>query len=574
MQERQVNKPIKLNIDISNKYLPQDSAFFLLNHERNIVSKGVIGKSTPMPSNYQACDMYPMVGNQNSVGTHRDPITNELYSWTLNDGGLNYLLRLNQDGCDIVYAGDNDCLLLSADPKHAIRQWRAYLKYEKLCAHRHGKALIWTDGLNDIGMIDVEASIATGNFTTPFFDICPDPCSYTKMCVPLICKELVGTWVSLGAGDIDLTNHLLDVAIQLCYRHIYYDGRVSEWMGVSTTYYQDSRSCFDLTEGFPRCLSFRVPVGNPLVDRIEIAVRRDNELFTDGLSPLWRSVEVVEKYQPYATQNQMWYERDMADLLNFSQDDCCFDYIFCNDKECNPIAPDETNRVYNPMPQQPQGLIRLKDLVGFYNYKKGNCPISRDETKKFTINLQCEGGICNPELVEVTVYALVHNFSLQLNGPVFRAGGSNISDPDDETDFAKFGNPQNFSQPVSGYALYDEANGQYFSDKKVRNFIAYVEGTNYYAEMEQYLADYYFVQSRKVGIVSGVGNSAISNVITNYAVNGAFFYQQFKIKVPKGTRGFIRLASQFASNGDPSDGQDISTFVRGTIPDIRNYIGN
>lgn len=568
MQERQANKPVKLNLDVSNKYLPQDSAFFMLNNERNIVSKGVIGKSTPMPSNYQACDMYPMIGTPNSVGTYKDPITNEAYSWTLNEGGLNYLLRVNEDAtCQIIYTGDNDCLPLSADPKHAIKQWRAYLKYEKLCAHRHGKALIWTDGLYDIGMIDVEASIATENFTTPFFDLCPDPCAYTRMCVPLICKQLEGEWVTLEADEVDLTNHLLDVAIQVCYRHIYYDGRVSEWMGVSSTYFQDSKSCFDTSEGFPRCLKFRMPVGNPLVDRIEVAVRRDNELFTDGLSPLWRSVEVIEKYAPYATQDQMWYERELADLLNFSDTDCCFDYIFCNDKECNPIDVDETNRVYNPMPQQPQGLIRIKDSLGFYNYKKGNCPISGEEAKKFTINLQCADGICNTELVDVTIFALVHNRITNRNGVVYRNEGDNPFIPDDENDVARFG----ASNVSDGYnQVFHNSSG---SPYKVRNFIAYVEGTEYWAQMEQYQSDPLFNNTKKVGIVSGINHTEIADQIFGFIDNGGFYYQQFNIKVPKGTRGFIRIASHKSNDGSTSSGQDTSTYVVGTIPDIRNYTG-
>ncbi len=561
-QERQANKPVKLNLDVSNKYLPQDSAFFMLNNERNIVSKGVIGKSTPMPSNYQCCDMYPMVGTPNSVGTYKDPITNEAYSWTLNDGGLNYLLRVNEDAtCQIVYTGDNDCLPLSAEPKHAIKPWRAYLKYEKLCAHRHGKALIWTDGLYDIGMIDVEASIATENFTTPFFDICPDPCSYTRMCVPLICKQLEGEWVALDASEIDFTNHLLDVAIQVCYRHIYYDGRVSEWMGVSSTYFQDSKSCFDVSEGFPRCLKFRMPVGNPLVDRIEVAVRRDNEIFTDGLSPLWRSVEVIEKYAPYATQDQMWYERELADLLNFSDTDCCFDYIFCNDKECNPIDVDQTNRVYNPMPQQPQGLIRIKDSLGFYNYKKGNCPISGDEAKKLTVNLQCRDGICNSEMVDVTVYAIVYNQEESVNSFIYRLGGLNESDPDDLADTARFGR----------VSLDNDGYQQTFVDK-TRNFIVYIEGTDYWAEMKQFECQPGFVNPVEKGMISGFGESGVVSSVLGRIDSGNFFVQKGVIKVPKGTRGFARIVSHKNTDGIGAS-QDTSTFVIGTIADIHTYYG-
>lgn len=562
MQERQENKPIKLNLDISNKYLPQDSAFFLLNHERNITSKGLIGKSTPMPSNYMACEMEDIDGTPNSVGTYRDAITNESYSWTLNDGGANYILRVSPAaGCEVVYTGANECLPLSADPKHAIRPWRAYLKYEKLCAHRHGKTLLWCDGLNDIGALDVEASIATDNFTTPFFDICPDPCAYTKLCVPLICKELVGEFISLEPGDADLTNHILDVAIQVCYRHIYYDGRVSEWMGVSTTYFQDSRACFDLSEGYPRCMKFRMPVGNPMVDRIEVAVRRDNELFTDGLSPLWRSVEVIEKYKPYATQNQMWYEREMAELLNFSEEDCCFDYIFCNDKECNPINPDETNRVYNPMPQQPQGMIRIKDLIGFYNYKKGNCPIGGDEAKKITVNLQCRDGVCNPELVDVTIYSIVYNQEDSSNAFIYRLGGTNESDPDDTTDKARFGR----------VSLDNDSYDQYFRNK-TRNFIAYIEGTDYWAEMEQWESEPFFVNPVKKGMISGFGQSSVVNAVLSRIDSGYFYFQKAVIKVPKGTRGYVRIASHKVSTGLGSN-QDTSTFVIGTISSLSGYQG-
>ena len=564
-QERQANKPVKLNLDVSNKYLPQDTAFFLLNNERNLISKNSIGKNTPMPSNYQACEMYPMPGEPNSVGTHRDQNTNEVYSWTLVDGGINYLKRIKSDGtCEVVYTppnDDNECLPLSADPKHAIRPWRAYLKHEKLCAHRHGKALIWTDGLYDIGMIDVEASIATDYFTTPFFDLCPDPCSYTKMCVPLNCTKLVGEWVSLAADQVDLTNHLMDVAIQLSYRHIYYDGRVSEWMGVSTTYYQDSRSCFDTTEGFPRCLKFRLPIGNPLVDRIEVAVRRDNELFTDGLSPLWRSVEVIEKYQPYATQDQMWYERELADLDNFSEEDCAFDYYFCNDKECNPIDPNETNRVYNPIPQQPQGLIRINDLLGFYNYKKGNCPISEEEAKKITVGLSCDSGVCNPELVDVTIYSIVYNSEDSNNALIYRFGGISENEPDDPLDKAQFG------RVSIDLAAYD----QYFRNK-TRNFVAYIEGTNYWAEMEQWESQPLFVAPVKKGVVSGFQTQSVVDAVLGRIDNGYFFFQKAIIRVPKGTRGFVRIASHQVSDGLAGN-QDTSTFVMGTIPDIHTYQG-
>ena len=564
MQERQANKPVRLNTDVSKKYLPPDTAFFLLNHERNVTGEKTLGKFTPMPSNYQACVMEPVAGTPYSVGTFRDSITNEVYSWTLNDGGINYILRVNSEGvCQVVYNGGNDCLPLSADPKHAIEQWRAYLKYDKLCAHRHGKQLVWTDGLNDIGMLDVEASIATNSFTTAFFDICTDDCAMTTMCIPYECGLLQGEFIPLVADQADLTNHTLDVALQLCYRFIYYDDRVSEFMGMSEIFYQNSRGCFEITEGFPRCIKFRVPVGNPMVDRIEIAVRRDNELWTDGLSPLWRSVEVVEKYKPYSSQGEYWYEREIsADLLNFSTVDCSFDYIFCNDKQCSPISIDETNRVYNPIPREAQGLLRLKDSLGFYNYKSGVCPLSGTETEKFEISLQCNSvNTCNPDLVDIVVNTIVYNSENSKNAFIYRLGGTSEDEPDDVKDKARFGR---VSQANDGY--------QQFFKNKTRNFIAYIEGTEYWAEMEQWEAQGNYVAPFKKGLISGVGQAPIINAVIDRIDNGYFYFQKATLRVPKGTRGFIRIASHEATNGTDSN-QDTSTFVLGTIANLTSYNG-
>lgn len=559
MQDRQINKPIKLLLDASLKYLPPDSGFFLLNHERNILGTGTLGKSTPMAANYEACSMNDMDGTPYAIGAYYDENTNELYAWTYNDGGVNYILRLNPDTtCEVVYAGE--CLPLSAEPKHSIEQWKAYLKYDKLCAHRHGKQLIWTDGENEIGMLDVEASIATNGFTTPFFDICPDECAPLQMCVPSYCGLLEGEFIPLEAGDIDLSNKLLDVAVQVMFRFHYYDQRVGEWEGISTLFYQDSRNCFDDTEGFPRCIKFRMPVGNPLVEKIEIAVRTNNELGTDGLSPQWYSYELIEKYEPYSSQSQYWYERDLADLLNFSESDCAFDYIFCNDKECNPISTAETRRVYNPIPRQPQGLLPIKNSLGFYNYKKGTCPIDGTEAEKFEIGLEC-ASVCNAELVDVTFYVINHNMTDNRNGFVYRSGGNAADAEDDLTDKARFGRGN----------LTNDTYGTEFKDK-TRNFIAYIEGTDYWTELVQWKATPNFTSSMEYGIVSGMDDLVINSTVRLEIENGNFFVQKGVIKVPKGTRGFIRIASQKATNG-LDDNQDSSTYVLGTITDIHNYTG-
>lgn len=561
MQQRQVNKPIKVNLDKSKKYLAADEAFYMLNRERNINGTGTLGKTTPLVANYLACLITQPAGDNYTVGKYFSILTNELYWWVYNTNGVHYIARINGDGtCEIVY--DGDCLPLSAAPEHSIEQWRCYLKYDKFCAHQHGKQLIWTDGENPIGQLDVEASIATDSFTTPFFEICPDDCAPVQMCVPEPCKPLEGEFVPLVGDQVDLTNHLLDVGIKVRFRHIYYDQRKSEWSEISTLYFQDSKGCFDAAEGFPRCLKFRVPVGNPLVDKIEFAYSTDN-----GIQ--WFSSDVIEKYEPYSSSAQYWYERELADLDNFSEDDCSFDYFFCNDKECNPIAPSETNRVFNPMPRKAQGILRVKNSLGFYNYIKGSCPLDETETKKMEISINCPDDNCVEQLAEVKAYAIIVNNVENLNGLVFRYGGA-VGDPDDISDVARFGAARIGSLEVD---FAPDGYGQSFKNK-TRNFIAYIEGTDYWAEMKQYKAGAFFNNPVEVGIVSGMNDLALRGQVMADIYNGNFYVQEYKFKVPKGTKGYVRLASHTAQNGLPSEGALTSTFVLGSYADIRTYSGN
>lgn len=248
------HKPTKLLMDVSPKYLPEDASFYMLNCERNL--SGVtssLGKTTPLAANEPICELEQPGGENYSIGSFYAKLLNEAYDWVYNSNGGNYIKRVNGDGeCQIVYY--NPCLQISPDPKHAMMPWRAVMRIEKVCANRHGKYLIWAIGLPDMGYLDVEASIATNNFSTPFFSLCDDQCAYWQLCVPKPCGCLHAEWVPLPDDQVGLTNHLVDVGVKLMFRHVYYDLRASDWSDISSLYYQDSKGCFDNTSGFSRCL--------------------------------------------------------------------------------------------------------------------------------------------------------------------------------------------------------------------------------------------------------------------------------------------------------------------------------
>lgn len=550
-----------------------DEAAYLLNHERSVgTNAGDLGHSNPMPANYPAAQIQQPGGECYDAGGFEDKITNEDYSFVFNSNGAHYLQRISgKNGVEVVYSGD--CLQLSADPQHKITPERAILRLDEVynkdnqsCKNRHGKQVIWTDGLNPIGCIDTEASIATNGFTTPFFDICPDPCAMIQLCVPEICIPITGEFVPRTQNDIGLTNRLLENTFKFMVRHIYYDLRANEWSSVSKPFYLNDKDCFQSPDSLPRCISLTIPAGNPMVERIEIAYS-NGTIADDGVNERWFLHTTIEKYKKYNNTQQKWYERDLAENVTdtFNPDDCTFLYNFCNDKECTIIDPKETSRVYNPLPGQPQGILRVKENnFGFYNYIQGNCPFDKTEVEKFKVSLDCTGNICKEEYATVTVRALIMGVSQLRDQCVYRMGGTFNGIPndlksyggeDDITDRAYFGGTPSIIPVVATDKIHNGICSQYFGGKQ-RNFTAYIEGTRQFSEMKQWIAAEGFINRQEVGILTGM----VSN---NNAVDGgtSYFFQETKFRVLKGARGFIRLQSHLASTNDPST----STHVQGLI---------
>lgn len=551
MQYASQHSPRVLNLDKTLGSLTPTESYYILNHTSLLSINGLkgsnSGKGKPLPANYVACDLEQPAGETYTFGAYRSPLTREIYSWHYNSNGVHYILRTSNSGCQIVYY--DDCLDISAEPKHSIENWRAYLAIEKVCANRDGKQLIWVDGRGNINQLDVEASIATNNFTTDFFSRCPYPCAYLRMCVPDPCGCLTAEWVPATDDDLSLNNYMLDNPFQFIYKHVYYDGREGEWSDPSTTYYQSTKGC-DSTSNFARCIKFRIPVGNPLVEKVKVG-------FSNGLD-IWYQTEIVDKYKKYNSSQEKWYQRELAELLNYSDVDCSFDYIFCNDKQKIQIDPKEISRVYNPMPRDVQGLINIKEALGFYNYVQGNCPIDKIEIEKLLISANCNESDqnCTQEFSTVTVRALI--LGEDNAAFVFREGAS-YNEPDDLTKAALFGN--------SSHDL-STSYGQKFNDK-TRGFIATIEGTDLWSEMKQWEAANGFVNLSEKDVLS-IPVGEVSDHSLAIRNQGKYMYSEAKLKVPKGSKGFVQLVSHLSTSGSGSN-QNTSTYTIG-IGDIRNFV--
>lgn len=556
-QHVQIIKPQKLNLDKSLKALAEDECYYILN--QTALNAGSLGKSTPLPSNYLACEIEMPAGENYVIGSYYSELTNETYVFVANTNNAHFIYRMNGEGlCEIV--NDSDCLTsvfgVSPEvfnPKHSFEQWRVYLRVEKICANRHGKELIFTNGLGNIGCIDVEASIATNSFTGDFFERCSsEGCETVELCVPKSCNCVVAEFIPLAEDEEALSNRIIDVGFKFIFRHIYYDLRASEWSQPSSLYYQDSKGCFSNTVGFPRCLQLTIPIGNPLVDKIEVGYSTDN-----GVN--WLLADTIEKYDSYTSSSQYWYERDNLNPdLELTEDECSFYYNFCNDKQCQAIDPLEVSRVYNPLPRQAQGFVNIKGLLGFYNFIQGSCPLDRQEVDKFQVELNCPlDENCTTEYVTVKVRVVCHNFFYNSNTPVYRRGGlpGAIDDVKD---------PAFFSGGAADDGI-DTYNSTFVGTK--RNFTAYIEGTDYFVQMKQWRADEGFVNKSEVGIVSGVASLDENAQNDLFRQHSWYWYEEAVFSVRKGTKGFIRIMSHASA----SNNSNTSTYVKGTLADISSY---
>lgn len=542
-QVRQIVKPQYLVTNRSPKYLSGEESPYLLNN--SISSKG--GVSVPEGANTPFCDVLLPAGENIYAGSFYAKETDELYYWTYNSNGVNFISRINsKKECEVVYDG---CLDLSPYPKNKITgETRAYLKVERFCDKVKGgelKQLVWVNGEDEIGMLDVEASIDTDSFRTKFFESdCYDHCDLWRMYVPKPDKILVGEY--MRTNTFDKVNMITERGMKFMYLHEYYDGRRSEWSDISTLYFQSAKGCFDSENGMPNFIRFNVPYGSPMVERVLFAMSEDGG----------ESFYLYDTIEKYKKDGNYWYNRVFDESLMINEDDCTFQYDFFNDKIKIPLSGEQVTRVFNPHPRKVQTLLRTPNgQLGFVNYEKGVCAVNQSEVNKISVLAECASrDVCQNDLVEIKVKAVIYNFSLKAHGYapiwfIYRTGGS-AGTPDDDGDVAMFGFP-NQTTPTHGQSF----------GGKIRNFVAYIEGMDVFVEMDQWRRS--GVNNRDKTLVGVLGQKGIAGTSNPQGANSTIlYYQEGSLFVRRGTKGLIRLTSHLIT-GFSDTMENSSTQVKG-----------
>ena len=554
MNDIQVHKINEWVTDVDEKSLSPAQALYLKNREFfDTMNSGVLNGGSSMAANYEVCELQTPAGETFSVGRLSSIKTNEVYVIVYNSNAVNFIYRIGQDGCEIVY--QEDCLSLSAEPQHSIESSRIGLDVKKTCKNWGGKRLVFGNTL-DYYCIDIEASIATNGFTTDFFKDCTNPCDLVKLCVPSPKSSLKAFFIPRTQADALLPNKIADRGFQLMYRWEYYDGRRSGWSDVSTMYLQNDKGCFQTSEGSARCMKIRIPVGNAMVAYVELAYRNDNQ--SDFVL-----YERIAKYKAYNNAQQQWYERQLSELItspdaNYSTVDCAFDYIFCNDKQTTPL-PGSANLGFKRFPKGAQGFTFKKNQLLFFNFVKGNCPLDRAIPDNMKIERQCTTNTCSDEFVEVKIRAVFHNFLHNRNQCVY------VADENENGD-VQFGG---INDQINGGFKEGSSWGQIFTNP-VKNLIVYVEGEEeIFVEMKQFKSDAFFRNTSAQGVIINLNKDAVANAYRKDCRNGIFRYQEGTIKIRKGKRGFVKLTNHKNTGSNPNE----STYLFGTIG-LGVYKGN
>ena len=132
------------------------------------------------------------------------------------------------------------------------------------------------------------------------------------LCVPKDCGCISAEYVPLPDDEVSLTNNILDSGFQFIYRHVYYNNiQASEWSEPSQLYYQDASSCFYNTKGESRCIKLSIPMGNPMIDKIEVAFTKGDK--DEAGKQVWYLTDTIEKYKKYNNSQQFWYERSLRE---------------------------------------------------------------------------------------------------------------------------------------------------------------------------------------------------------------------------------------------------------------------
>lgn len=684
-----LHKPIRIELDSSEELRSHFNAAFLSNVRANInlnsqfatqgstIAQGNNeGTLTPTQSNELLCDVTLPMGENISIGAFKSDTTKEIYWFNWNSLGNHNIWVSNSETntCRKVYEGE--CLNFQFPsqfhlPPHRVTLYVVYDQSDTAQKTIKSKFLVWTDGYNWQGFLDVETSIATNGFDAglhpyyrtyaPYCDIC----EFIQLGVrpPINCPKVLpfddDTQLQFYETPPE-GNNLKEKVWYFRTDFVLTDGRHSVMSPISTATFIDGGDCKINAEDI-KCFRLVLDAGSALVEKIRVYFSND------GIN--WFLYDTIDKWEdcdspPQSPPAEFFWERQLA-LKNYyletnrsppCQDEGCFstfkyswsfaespdehdlnqtisitingvvyshpgivstgkpgkliiwlnslgfgtfeidDYVisissasevfgnitltggsppddtieveieeieqcgdvntfiyqFCGNKQCQPISPTESNRIFDELPIVSVAQTAIDNQIAFADnltgYDNFLCA-----PQNITITAVQDDAECETELVKITIDAVIYNAIFFNNTPIYEMANS--------TDIA-FGGLGTVALGTFG-SFENEVISAYQQQIKnpQKGFIGGFRGTNFKVVSQQY-----HINDLDTPVIpANVDFNAMTKSMMKDVEAGNYFIQRWVFTVPKGNYIF-EIYSHLAEGFDDCVGT--STYFWGVVPTI------
>lgn len=516
---------------------------------------------------------FPVNGINFCIGTYESKETNEAYVFVWNSEGAHFIYRINGDGTSQMVYEVGLCLDFQRDPQYMISEGRCVLitdtYTDQTGEEKLHKFLIFTDNYNPQRMISVEDSIATNSFNPvqfPFFS--PDnPYSCHR------CNDLINLGVATpmkciaieplveDPENLNKQNLLNNKGWQWRIKFIDRFGRESEHGVISDKYFTQIGSTCTNYKDKRRCVELKIDAGCPFVEKIQIEFRTCSGEGIESSDSDWFLYDTLDKYNN--CENVDWFERELNPNLNYDFTDNTFQYIFCGDKECQPIPVAQTSRTQNPLPLLSSSVFPIDKGIGLANNVRGFDQLDCSELDKLSFDVTPPVDACGNDIRKIVVYAIIYNPQMVEMSGIYDVSTTSLG-PDFEHLKQKgivFGNASCSGDPSNVTDNSDTNNpityGQKFQSG-FRGFTGFLAGSNYFAISEQYRAN------ASTQALTNIGVLDVNEFfyVYDHPPSGTqdFLIQRFEFKVVPGKYSF-RIGGH--RNGTDANYQLTSTYTAG-----------
>lgn len=580
-----------IRTNVAEKFVSSSESRYVLNVERGLNNDGDskddgnLGVNTPSPANRQLFVQLPE-GINTRIESYESKKTNETYVFIHNSNSNHTIYRINGADNSVQIVLTDPLLNFSLDPKYSMHNrvhlffnHNSFLEQENKI---YRKYLTWTEGLNWQGCLDVETAIATNGFRTAYFTTA-DRTQLWQMAPRPSLKCITGDFIPLDQSDpvqLNAVNLVKERTFEFRIKFAYTDGRISSWGPISEMLLLQLAPCQRDAKGLQRCIKLILDAGGPGVEAIHLAYRNCYGSFTDDQASTFFETFVINKYQECLDSDTPFYNRQIRADLNYNSVNNTFEYIFCDEKRRSPVSTTETDLNYNDIPIRSFVQIPLDDRIAYINNEKGFDPVACESLSKVAFSVtEPIVPYCQVDMVTIKVAVVIHNVFRGLNQPIFIYEDKGIDHNGLKKYFGGLG-PNTSFLGISIATPFDDPGpyNQYLGDTDTKTgeifdagFKVYVEGADVFATTQQFRFDGNMNAEPTVG---NFGSNYIRRRASRSLTDNEYYYIQIAtIKVPKGTKGFLRLASHMSKKTD-ANYRETSTTVMGIMRDLTQYQAN